>query len=124
MPTAREMAGGQVWFRKGLNMLMIWRPPFGLVDENGRMYEDNEVHINIAKAKPKGTTKKGVYKMFLDLKKYQYYMLDYRGEKVYADRSVYTIENKIEFKEPVNFQNIGKEINEKLTPQDENFFPF
>ena len=112
MPTAREMAGGQVWFRKGLNMLMIWRPPYGLVDENGRMYEDNEVHINIAKAKPKGTAKKGVYKMFLDLQRYQYYMLDYRGEKVYADRSTHTVEHKIEFKEPIDLNKIGREVNE------------
>ena len=107
MPTAREFAGGQVWFRKGLNMIIIWRPPYGLVDETGHLYENNEVHINIAKAKPKGTAKRGVYRMYLDLDRYQYYMVNLRGEKVYADRQQYTFQHEIKHIEKVDFTKIA-----------------
>ena len=109
MPTARDMAGGQTWFRKGLNVLMIWRPPYGLVGEDGTMYEDNEVHINIAKAKPKGTALKGTYKMFLDLQRYQYYMLDDSGQRMYADRSEYTHQHTIEEIKRADFTKIAYE---------------
>ncbi len=113
MPTARDLAGGQVWFRKGFNMLMIWRPPYGLLDENGVMYEDNEVHVHVAKVKPKGTAKRGIYKLFLDLSKYQYYMLE-NGEKIYADRNQNLVQQKLEINEPVkaDFMKIGREANE------------
>ena len=107
MPTARDMAGGQVWFRKGLNILMIWRPPYGLVSEDGTLYEDNEVHVNIAKAKPKGTAKKGTYKLFLDLQRYQYYMLDFKGDRIYADRSEHTMQYEIEPIQRADFTKIA-----------------
>jgi hypothetical protein len=87
MPSARDFAGGQVWFRKGLSVLIPWRPPFGLLDSEGRGAEKNEVHLKVAKSKPKGVSKNGVYKMFLDLDKYQYYMLDFKGNRIYANRT-------------------------------------
>lgn len=87
MPSARDFAGGQVWFRKGLSVLIPWRPPYGLLDSDGRGAEKNEVHLKVAKSKPKGVSKNGVYKMFLDLDKYQYYMLDYKGNRIYANRT-------------------------------------
>jgi len=86
MPSARDFAGGQVWFRKGLSVLIPWRPPYGLGDADGVGAEKNEVHFKVAKSKPKGVSKNGVYKMFLDIERYQYYMLDFRGNRVYANR--------------------------------------
>jgi len=86
IPTARDFAGGQVWFRKGLSVLIPWRPPYGLPDANGVGAEKNEVHLKVAKSKPKGVSKNGVYKLFLDVERYQYYMLDFKGNRVYANR--------------------------------------
>ena len=87
MPSARDFAGGQVWFRKGLSVLIPWRPPYGLMDSDGIGAEKNEVHLKVAKSKPKGVSKNGVYKLYLDLDKYQFYMLDYKGNRVYANRT-------------------------------------
>ena len=87
MPSARDFAGGQVWFRKGLSVLIPWRPPYGLLSADGNGAEKNEVHLKVAKSKPKGVSKNGVYKLYLDLDKYQYYMLDFKGNRIYANRT-------------------------------------
>ena len=94
MPSARDFAGGQVWFRKGLSVLIPWRPPYGLMDADGNGAEKNEVHLKVAKSKPKGVSKNGVYKLYLDLDRYQYYMLDYKGNRVYANRTKHIPEQK------------------------------
>ncbi len=94
MPSARDFAGGQVWFRKGLSVLIPWRPPYGLMDSDGIGAEKNEVHLKVAKSKPKGVSKNGTYKLYLDLDKYQYYMLDYKGNRVYANRTKKVPEQK------------------------------
>jgi hypothetical protein len=96
MPSARDFAGGQVWFRKGLSVLIPWRPPYGLADADGVGAEKNEVHLKVAKSKPKGVSKNGVYKLFLDVERYQYYMLDFKGNRVYANRgTTYKKENQV-----------------------------
>lgn len=96
IPTARDFAGGQVWFRKGLSVLIPWRPPYGLPNADGSGAEKNEVHLKVAKSKPKGVSKNGVYKLFLDVDRYQYYMLDYKGNRVYANRgTTYKKENQV-----------------------------
>lgn len=87
MPSARDFAGGQVWFRKGLTVLIPWRPPADLMFNDGSIALENEVHLKVAKSKPKGVSKNGTYKMFLDTEKYQYYIKDYYGNRVYADRN-------------------------------------
>ena len=94
MPSARDFAGGQVWFRKGLSVLIPWRPPYGLMDSDGVGAEKNEVHLKVAKSKPKGVSKNGVYKLYLDLDKYQFYMLDYKGNRIYANRTKKVPEQK------------------------------
>jgi len=94
MPSARDFAGGQVWFRKGLSVLIPWRPPYGLLDSDGNGAEKNEVHLKVAKSKPKGVSKNGVYKLYLDLDKYQYYMLDFKGNRIYANRTKKVPEQK------------------------------
>jgi hypothetical protein len=102
MPTARDFAGGQVWFRKGLTVIIPWRPPYGLCDNGGIPYEENELRLRIAKAKPKGTAKTGIYTMFLDTQKYQYYIKDPSliDVRIYADRSEHNTK-PVTQKEPV-----------------------
>lgn len=85
--SARDLAGGQVWFRKGLCVLTLWRPPAGIIENGNTPYEPNELHVRIAKSKPKGVSKNGVFKLYLDVEKYQYYYLDYWGNRVYSKRS-------------------------------------
>ena len=100
IPSARDFAGGQVWFRKGLTVLIPWRPPAGLILHDGSIAEENEVHLKVAKSKPKGVSKNGTYKMYLDLTKYQYYMRDNLGNKVYAKRFEEPIQTRIEEPKP------------------------
>ncbi|MBL0136946.1 MAG: hypothetical protein IPP86_00260 [Bacteroidetes bacterium] len=69
----REIAGGQAWYRKGMNMISVWRPPFGLNDESGRPYEENEVHLVIQKYKPKGVGKRGTCTLYFDKYSNRYY---------------------------------------------------
>jgi len=83
-PTAREFAGGQAWYRKGLGMLSVWRPPYGLSGEDDQLYEKNEVHIDVLKAKPRGVGQEGSAKLFLDTEKWRYYERDSMGVKHYA----------------------------------------
>ncbi len=83
-PTAREYAGGQAWYRKGLGMIGVWRPPVGLRDSSGKPYENNEAHIIIHKAKPKGIGEKGIAKLFFDWQKNRYYEKGIMGTTNYA----------------------------------------
>lgn len=104
-PHAREFAGGQVWFRKGFLMLIPWRPPAGLFDEYDKPYADNELHLKVAKAKPKGVSKAGTYRLYLDTLKYRYYMKTDSGVKVYANRQQVqpeqtTLKPNLEFSTP------------------------
>jgi len=82
--TPRQIAGGQAWYRKAMNMLCVWRPPAGIPDpDTGAPYEDNEVHIIVNKYKPKGVGKKGKVKLYLDTHRNRYFeKID--NEKRYA----------------------------------------
>ena len=71
--TPREIAWGEAWYRKGMMMISVWRPPSGMTGRDGVPYEDNESHIIIDKAKPKGTGKKGVGKLYYSGKKHRFY---------------------------------------------------
>jgi hypothetical protein len=113
MATAREIAGGQAWFRKGLLMIIIWRPPYGLNDENGIAYQKNEVKIRVVKSKPKGVSVNGTYTMFYDVLKNAYYM---RGNQ-YSKRHKNLIrEEQAELK-----INVPKPVNWFDTEKDEDF---
>lgn len=113
MATAREIAGGQAWFRKGLLMIIIWRPPYGLNDENGIAYQKNEVKIRVVKSKPKGVSVNGTYTMFYDVQKNAYYM---RGNQ-YSKRHKNLIrEEQAELK-----INVPKPVNWFDTEKDEDF---
>lgn len=83
-PTAREYAGGQAWYRKGLGMIGMWRPVKGLKDASGILYEENEVHIIIQKAKPRGIGKIGTIKLYFDKERWRYYEQSTFSGKKYA----------------------------------------
>lgn len=73
MPMAREAAGGQALLRKAMTWINMWRPPDGLNDAYGRPYADNQVLINVEKAKPKGVATKGDTSLFFDWKRNRFY---------------------------------------------------
>lgn len=112
-PSARDLAGGQVWFRKGFCVLTLWRPPAGIIENGTEPYKANELHVRIAKSKPKGVSKNGVYKMYLDTENYQYYYLDYWQNKVYSDRNNHLKPKKEE--EENDFYNFNS-LNDHQVP--------
>jgi hypothetical protein len=73
MPMAREAAGGQALLRKAMTWINMWRPPSGMQDENGIPYKENQVLINIEKAKPKGVSTRGTISLYFDWKKNRYF---------------------------------------------------
>jgi hypothetical protein len=72
-PHPRQSAGGQSFFRKAMVFIILWRPPVGFNDKDGQPYKENETHVIIAKAKPKGSAKLGMCKLFWDWKKNRFY---------------------------------------------------
>ena len=79
-------------------MITLWRPPAGIAENESGYYEANELHVRIAKSKPKGVSKNGVYKMFLNIDKYQYYVKDYHGGEIYANRKDHNQKKTVELK--------------------------
>lgn len=74
MPTPRQIAYGQAWFRKGDAMICAWRPPRDTPDvENNRLYDGNEVVIAVQKAKPKGIGSIGIARLWFDVGRSRYY---------------------------------------------------
>lgn len=64
--TAREVAGGQAWFRKGMMMISLWRPITNyaegaeIVEEiENRTVKSGQVIVQVQKSKPKGRGKLG-----------------------------------------------------------------
>lgn len=86
MPPAlpNEWAGGRTWWRRGFQMILCYRPPSWLKDENGIPYAENESHIIIQKSKPKGVGKIGLARIFWDWKRNRYYSYDSQGGKYYS----------------------------------------
>lgn len=68
-----EWAGGRTWWRRAFTMILVYRPPTFLRDDQGRPFGENESHIIIQKSKPKGVGKIGLCSIFWDWKKNQYY---------------------------------------------------
>ena len=84
IPTMNDIAGGMQWSRKGMMVLNVWRCPYGLEDENGVPYEQNQVKITVVKAKPKIVGKLGSVTLFYDKMKNRYYEKDSQGKPQYA----------------------------------------
>lgn len=72
-PLPRQAAGGQALYRKAMTWITLWRPPEKYKDQYGQDCKDNEVHIFIDKAKPKGVSTRGMCKLFLNWNKNRYY---------------------------------------------------
>jgi hypothetical protein len=74
IPTLQSFAGGQVWSRRGYNVIGLWKPEKGAVNKRtGLPYEDNEVMIKMLKSKPKGSGSLGMAYIFYDWKMNRYY---------------------------------------------------
>lgn len=66
-PSPREIRSGEAIYRKAYLLIAIWRPPYGLKDENGQPYAENETHVIVHKGKPANTATKGfVGKLFFN----------------------------------------------------------
>lgn len=76
-PTPHQAEMGQVWYRKAMGFISLWRPPEWLPSETGEPYSDNETRIIIQKAKPKGFAAphitKGSLPLFYDWKTTRFY---------------------------------------------------
>lgn len=72
-PLPRQAAGGQALYRKAMTWITLWRPPTYIKDENGMPYKENEVHVFIDKAKPKGVSTRGKCVLYFDWKKNRYF---------------------------------------------------
>lgn len=79
-----EWAGGRTWWRRAFSMILIYRPPVFLMNENGQPYAENESHIILQKAKPKGIGKLGKRSLFWDWQMNKYYWIDDFNQKKYA----------------------------------------
>lgn len=74
IPSPRQIAGGQAWFRKAMGLICTWRPPAGMINVmTNTPFLENEVHVIIQKYKPKGTGKKGLIKLYYDADTNRYY---------------------------------------------------
>lgn len=73
--TPREIANGQMFFRKGYGMFCVYRP----LDTDGEPLKDclrNETHVIISKAKPKGIGETGKVSLYYDKERNRYYQQD------------------------------------------------
>jgi hypothetical protein len=71
LPT--EWAGGQTWFRRAFTMLLVYRPPEGLViDESGQPIEPGECWVYCQKTKPKGVGRLGMVKLWWQRDKHRF----------------------------------------------------
>lgn len=95
MPAAlpNEWSGGRTWWRRAFLMLLIYRPPVFLMDENGRNYEENETLVYCQKAKPKGIAKLGKRSIFWDWKKNRYYC-KVAGQELMSCEKIETYQQK------------------------------
>ena len=85
----REMMEGQQLYRKGMLIVCVYRPldtkHQPLFDEQeGTPYKDNETHVWVQKAKPRGSSEMGMFKLFYEFTKNSYYEEDsFTGRKLH-----------------------------------------
>jgi len=87
MPTPFDAANGQMFYRKGMMIVTMWRPldteGNPIENEEGKPYEKNESLFCVQKVKPKGTGKISQTPLYYDIDKNRYY--EYiNGYKSYA----------------------------------------
>ena len=125
MPSPRDMAGGQVWFRKGMLMIMLWRPPIGWENPQDQIVTtvDNELIVKVAKSKPKGVSLNGTYRMYYDFKRKTYYLND-GGNLIYPDRKKHNY-GKTRLNESVlNKTSVNEHVNYDFDNENEEETPF
>jgi hypothetical protein len=61
-----DVRSGTAIYRKAMQYISLWRPPYGLNDASGMPYEMNEVHVFVLKSKPKGVGRKGNFILYLN----------------------------------------------------------
>lgn len=84
IPTLQSFAGGQVWSRRGYNVIGMWKPEKGAINKTtGLPFADNQAMIKILKSKPKGSGTLGFVYLYFDWKKNRYYEI-YEEEECYA----------------------------------------
>lgn len=111
-----EWANGRAWWRRGFLMLLVYRPPTFLKDDNGRPYEENETILWVQKAKPKGTGKTGKVSIFWEWKQNIFYSFDEVGQKLYSCEvnanaiPIPKLEPARDFLEPQNSKNDIEEM--------------
>lgn len=115
----REIQYGQIFFRKGMQMISVWRPldieGNVLNDDQGYPYEKNETHLIVHKSKPKGIGKTGKFSLFYDAEKNRYYEKAVNGEPSYAF-------GKVEDYDPNRFIEPERDpFDETYVPQEEDF---
>jgi hypothetical protein len=87
----RDIAGGQMYYRKGMSMLSVYRPvdtDFKPLDNprTGEPYAKNQVLVINQKAKPKGTGKRGVANLYYDMGRNCYYELNGLKDRKYPQK--------------------------------------
>jgi len=83
----RYIDNGETSFRKGEQMICVWRYPKGLKDEFGTPYQINQVKIIVQKSKPKGIGACGEFDLFFDTWRNCYYE-EINGTKSYVGNYV------------------------------------
>lgn len=94
-----DIAGGMMWSRKGFMVVNIWRCPDFLEDENGRLFDKNQVKVSVRKAKPKSAGKVGHCYLWYDPLANRYYErklneLGEYGGKVYSYQNPEKVNNQ------------------------------
>jgi twinkle protein len=80
MPT--EWAGGQTWFRRAFQMVLVYRPPAGFVIEaGGQPIEEGTAWIFCQKTKPKGVGALGRVVLRWDRDRHQFVEFDDDGQE-------------------------------------------
>lgn len=80
MPT--EWAGGQTWFRRAFQMLLVYRPPAGyVVEAGGEPIEEGTAWVFCQKTKPKGVGNLGRVVMRWDKRRHRFIDFDFDGNE-------------------------------------------
>jgi replicative DNA helicase len=69
----RRIANGEAAFRKGEQMICVYRPNAQMNDADGIPFAKNEAHLIVQKSKPKGVGQTGQVTMYFDSGRNQYY---------------------------------------------------
>lgn len=83
--TFRQIAGGQAWSRKGEQMISVWRPREGLLNDDGMPYEHNQTVLIVQKSKPKGIGRTGMIDLYYSAREHSYYEMKW-GQPYFPSR--------------------------------------